>query len=38
MIEKSLSSAKAKFKDLGIGVADKLNISTSSFMDLTFSF
>ena len=38
MIDRSLSSDKAKFNDLGIGVAERLSISTSSFKVLIFSF
>ena len=37
-MEKSLSSARAKFNDLGMGVAERLNMSTSSFNNLIFSF
>ena len=37
-MDKSFNSDKAKFNDRGIGVADRLNISTSSLRDLIFSF
>jgi len=38
IIDRSFNSVSVKFNDLGMGVADRLIISTSSFKDLIFSF
>ena len=37
-MDKSFNSVRAKFNDLGIGVAERLIISTSSLRVLIFSF
>ena len=36
IIDRSFNSVKAKFNDLGMGVAERLIISTSSFKDLIY--